>query len=60
MSLSVEKLGKVRIWQIALLSGFVAGFLERMMPDLWENKVGRWYREVAQFRPAASWQRIVA
>jgi hypothetical protein len=39
VSLSVEKLGKERVWQIALLSGFVAGFLERLVPDLLENKV---------------------
>jgi len=27
------------IWKAALLTGFVAGFLERLVPDLLENKV---------------------
>jgi hypothetical protein len=39
LSLTPEALGPGRIWQIALLAGFVAGFLERLVPDLLENKV---------------------
>jgi hypothetical protein len=39
LSLTPEALGAGRIWQIAMLAGFVAGFLERLVPELLENKL---------------------
>lgn len=38
-SLGTKGMDASTIWKAALLTGFVAGFLERLVPDLLENKV---------------------
>jgi hypothetical protein len=38
-SLSTRSMGSEVLWKAALLIGFLAGFLERLVPDLLENKL---------------------